>query len=367
MKPEAPLKRLQRFRPVQAGFSLIELMIAVTLGLVILAALTTFFVQTSGNRTEMERNTRQIENGRYAIDSVREDVTLAGFYADTSPGVVPEWILNDVCPPDVASFGFALAGGYKAPVPVRGYANGVGVPGCLKDLVPATDVIAVRRFHTEPLTVAEAAAGPNNVRFFLQNSQCTADDPNFPFVTGLGSGAGTPGGSFNLQRVACGGQPSTVWRMREQVYYLRTCSVCAPDAPVDNIPTLWRAELDPADLSTDGDPLMKHSALVEGIEQMRFDYGVDTSGDGLADRWLRCDAATPCDAATLGNVMAVKAYVLSRTLEESRDYKDEKTYAMGLSGSVGPFNDKYKRHVYSVLISLPNRSGSREPQLAAAP
>ena len=70
---------------------------------------------------------------------------------------------------------------------------------------------------------------------------------------------------------------------------------------------------------------------------------------------------------TLGNVTAVKAYILSRTLEPSRDYTDTKTYSMGLAGNVGPFDDKYKRHAYSVLISLPNRSGAREPQLAVAP
>lgn len=355
-------------RPGEAGFSLIELMIAVTLGLIVLAALTTFFVQTSGNRQEMERSTRQIENGRYAIDSLREDVTLAGFYADTSPLVNPEWVLNDVCPADVAAYGFSIAGGYKAPVPVRGYADGAGVPGCLKDLVAGTDVIAVRRFHTEPLTTAEAAAAPNNVRFFLQNSQCTEDDPNFPFMTGTGAGP------FTLRRVACAAQLSSVWRLREQVYYVRNCSVCAPDGPVDDIPTLWRAELDPADTSTDGDPVMRHSALVEGIEQLRFEYGIDTTStavpgqpDGLPDEWRRCDAATPCDAATLGNVTAVKAYILSRTLEPSRDYTDTKTYSMGLAGNVGPFDDKYKRHAYSVLISLPNRSGAREPQLAVAP
>src|SRR5688500_19551283 len=118
MKPEAPLKRLQRFRPVQAGFSLIELMIAVTLGLVILAALTTFVVQTSGNRTEMERNTRQLENGRYAIDSMREDVALAGFYSDTAPLVTPGWVMNDACPANIAAYGFAIAPAYTAPVPV---------------------------------------------------------------------------------------------------------------------------------------------------------------------------------------------------------------------------------------------------------
>ena len=61
MKLECPSMQARSLRPGEAGFSLIELMIAVTLGLIVLAALTTFFVQTSGNRQEMERSTRQIE------------------------------------------------------------------------------------------------------------------------------------------------------------------------------------------------------------------------------------------------------------------------------------------------------------------
>jgi type IV pilus assembly protein PilW len=341
----------------QSGFSLIELMIAITLGLVILAALTSFFVQTSGNRTEMERNTRQIENGRYAIDAMREDIGLAGFFADTSPLVTPAWVLNDVCPPDIASYGFSIAGGYSAPVPVRGYAAGAGAPaGCLQSLVPNSDVIGIRRFGTEALTPAEAAAVPT--RWYLQNSQCTEDDPLIPLVIATGAGP------FPLQRVACGGQVARVWRMREQIYYLRTCSTCDP-VP-DGVPTLWRAELG-------GDPAaggaMRHSALVEGIEMLRFDYGIDTDGDGMPNLWSRCDTspAAPCDAAGWSNVTAVKVYVLSRTLEESREWKDDKEYNMGLSGTIGPIGDKYKRHVYSAVIVLPNRTGSREPRLAAAP
>ena len=351
----------------QSGFSLIELMIAVTLGLIILAALTAFFVQTSGNRQEMERNTRQIENGRYAIDAMREDVSLAGFFSDTAPLVNPStWNTNPPCPATIADYGFEATPGpppvYKAPVPVFGYADGAGAPGCLANLVPANDVIVVRRFNSEPNTVAEAAAGPVAARWYLQNSQCVTDSPDFPFKIAPGSSSGT----FDLRQVTCAG-PARVWRMREQVYYLRTCSVCPPDSPVDNIPTLWRAELDPADTSGDGDPIMRHSALVEGIEALRFDYGVDANGDGRPDTWRRCDAATPCLAGDWANVTSVKVYVLSRNLEESRDYTDTKAYGMGLSGALGPFNDKFKRHVYTAQIAMPNRSGSREPQLAAAP
>jgi type IV pilus assembly protein PilW len=328
-------------------------MIAVTLGIIILGALTTFFVQTSANRQEMERNTRQIENGRYAIDTMRDDIALGGFYADTAPLVTPTWTTNDVCPANLAAYGFSIAPNYTAPLPVFGYANGVGAPlGCLQNLVLNNDIFAIRRFGSESQTTAQAAAAPTF--WYLQNSQCVDDDPLVPLVVATG------GGPFPLREVKCAGVART-WRLREQVYYLRTCSVCDP-AP-DDMPTLWRAELGP---HADGS-IMKHSALVEGIELMRADFGVDNTGDGLPDVWTRCDAASPCDAAAWANVTAVKVHVLSRNIEESPNYKDEKTYSMGLTGTVGPFNDKYKRHVYSAQIALPNRSGSREPQLAVAP
>ena len=42
---------MRTHNPRQSGFTLIELMIAVVLGLLILAALTSFFVRTSYNRS----------------------------------------------------------------------------------------------------------------------------------------------------------------------------------------------------------------------------------------------------------------------------------------------------------------------------
>jgi len=105
--------------------------------------------------------------------------------------------------------------------------------------------------------------------------------------------------------------------------------------------------------------------LVEGIENLRVDLGVDTDGDGSPNTWRRCDATTPCTAADYSNVMAAKVYVLSRTLDQSREYTDDKTYDLGVSGTTTAAGDHYKRHVYSTLIGLPNRSGPREPILAS--
>src|SRR5690349_18106782 len=80
-----------------SGFTLIEMMIAVTLGLLVLAALTSFFVLTSYNRSELEKNSVQIENGRYAINTLRDDLMLTGFYADLTIGGATVWNLTTAC------------------------------------------------------------------------------------------------------------------------------------------------------------------------------------------------------------------------------------------------------------------------------
>src|SRR5512132_3253748 len=84
------------------GFSLIELMIGVALGLIVLAALTSFFVSTSANRHEIERTSRQIENGRFAIDTLRNELRIAGFFAELQQ-TGATWVMPDPCLTDLAS------------------------------------------------------------------------------------------------------------------------------------------------------------------------------------------------------------------------------------------------------------------------
>jgi type IV pilus assembly protein PilW len=330
-----------------AGFTLIELMIAVTLGLLVLAALTTFFVRTSYNRAELERNSRQIENGRYAINALRDDLMLAGFYADVEVNAAI-WGTPAACITDPTTMGWtpnALTP--NVPVPVFIYPAGAGRPtACTPNYVAGTDVIVVRRFNSEPIDVAAKVASIP----YVQVSECATDiAPNIPFVFAAG-GTGTFGG-HRKDCVAANFAP--LWRYREQVYYVRDYSVTAGDG----IPTLVRRELD----DVGGVLTMKEVALVEGIENLRMDVGVDTTGDSMPDAWRRCDATLPCTAADYANVMAVKVYVISRTLEPTREYTDDKTYMLGLSGNQAPANDNYKRHVYSTLVTLPNRTGPREP------
>ena len=142
------------------GFSLIELMIGVALGLVVLAALTTFFVSSSSTRNEIERTSRQIENGRYAIEALRSELSLAGFYAELlTTGTT--WTSTDPCLSATATdMGLSLTP-LNTPLPVFGYSVGIPKPSCVTNRVPQTDVLVIRRFHTQAVPVATANASTN--------------------------------------------------------------------------------------------------------------------------------------------------------------------------------------------------------------
>ena len=81
-------------------------------------------------------------------------------------------------------------------------------------------------------------------------------------------------------------------------------------------------------------------------------------GDGVPDGdYIRC--SPDCARCELMNVTSAKIYVLARSREASPNYTDTKTYTLGSAGAVGPFNDNFKRHVFTTTVRLPNISGRR--------
>ena len=74
-----------RLRRAHGGFSLIELMIGLTIGLVLLTVLATTFERTLGGRSDLDRVSRLVENSRFAVDVIGDDVRHAGFYGTFLP------------------------------------------------------------------------------------------------------------------------------------------------------------------------------------------------------------------------------------------------------------------------------------------
>lgn len=64
----------------QRGLTLIELMVAITISLFIMAALGSLLVSNTRARTELDRSSRQIENGRYAVQLLTQEIEQAGYF-----------------------------------------------------------------------------------------------------------------------------------------------------------------------------------------------------------------------------------------------------------------------------------------------
>ena len=64
----------------ERGLTLIELMIALSIGLLIVAAMSVLLAGSSWSRREVELSADVNENGRYAIDVLNRELSQTGFY-----------------------------------------------------------------------------------------------------------------------------------------------------------------------------------------------------------------------------------------------------------------------------------------------
>ena len=336
----------------QAGLSLVELMISLTIGLVLLLGLTSLIVQQSSSRDELEKSSRQIENGRYAMQILHDDIKHAGFYGEYSPasGVVYT-IPADPCNVNFGSTNSGWNTTPNVPVPIHGYPGGATDPiattTCgLTNYKPNTPILVVRRTATTTPVAAATAIALNGGITYFQISQCGT--AAIPFALGLTSIA-----TFTLQNKDC----TTTAPLRPymvNVYYISTCDICTSDT----IPTLKRVEV--GGTANPSLPI----PLVEGIEDMRLDYGIDNDSDGYPDSYT----TTPL-TANWPNVMAVRVSLMARNIECTTGYTDTKSYDLG-GGSVPASaltnncttGSGYKRHVYTELVRANNPSGRRAQQ-----
>jgi type IV pilus assembly protein PilW len=367
---------------------LVEVLVSVTIGLVIIAALVGLFLGTSRNNREMSAANSMIENGRFALMVLQEDVVHGGYlgafvpaFDDTTssgaPGDVPAAV-PDPCA-DYASWDLDYVNAIVA-IPVQAYESDAVCGGIVTDKVPDSDVIVVRHAETCVAGDTGCAAAADN-KLYLQATQCSAETGTPRLLTLLADADDVPA-TFGLHKRDCT-TAADLRRFVSHIYYIRDYAVTAGDG----IPTLVRSELDT--VSPGVTPEHQTAVpLVEGVDGLRVEFGVDdvsqtgdpvdytaaidwedpdlktsttNRGDAIPDGdYVRCTDSAPCTVDQLMNVTSVKIWVLARSRDETRGYADTKTYALGTADALGPYSDGFKRHVYSATIRLPNVAGRRE-------
>lgn len=399
-----------RARTVQAGFTLVELMISMTLSLMVLVALVGMFVNISRSGTEMAKTNALIENGRFAVQLLEQDLVHAGYWGgylpqfdDLSTTVAPTDAPTGVPDPcqDPATWTAADLNNLKG-IAVQSFETLPAGAGCLLPLPQraGTDVVVVRHVELCLPGVGNCEAEVAG-QLYLQVSSCDLEkaDPTLRYKLDTAN--------FTLHKRNCvgtgspavlpitGGDIADKRRWISNIYYIT--DLVHPDRPAEVVPALVRSRFDLASGA------LAHQApevLIDGIEAFRVELGIDdrndlgnlvdyatayiapvewanpdlqtspiNRGDGTVDQFVRCTDAVPCTVAELANVVAVKFYVLSRSRDRTPGYTDNKTYCLGepnadgscpVENEIAAANDDYKRHVFTTSVRLVNVSGRRE-------
>lgn len=327
----------------QAGFSLIELMVAMTIGLLLMIGLVSVVINTNQSYGELNKASLRLENGRYAMQVLGEDIRHAGFYGEYYNLGSPPGALPDPCDTTLASMQLAL------PLSIQGYDAPASSPlSCLASAnhLSGTDILVVRRAATAVTPLAD-----------LKSSRVYVQTRNDTLVIDDGNNAS----SFNLTKKD-GVTLADIRQYHVDIYFISPCSVpagsacSASDDGGNPIPTLKRLELTANGMTTE--------PLVEGIEDLQIEYGIDRSSDGAPNESSSgagdAYVTNPANITEWSNVAALRLFLLARNLYQSTGHNDVKSYNLGQAGTKGPFNDAYKRHVFSTAVRVVNPSSRRE-------
>lgn len=342
----------------QSGLTLIELMVSIAIGLFLVAGLATLIADQSSTRAEVDKSGRMIENGRYALKLIADNVQLAGYWGELSAIPNPPTALPDPC-------SVTIAGSQNIqealPLHVQGYNDLSTLPAnlaaCVSNHLAGTDILVVRRADTEEIALASAVTGQTYIQTGLTPAGLT-----FEYRLATGSDA-----AFTLQKKD--GTAASLRKVLVHIYYISQCSEpisgsCTGADGGRPLPTLKRVELGVSGAS----PAMSTVSMAEGIENLQVDYGSDTDNDGTPDGdygngdFVNGVAAPPAAVMGVGdwvNVMSVKIHLLARSPETTGGYSDSKTYDLGTFGSTAAKNDGYKRHVFTQAVRVVNPSGRR--------
>ncbi len=379
---------------------MIELMIAMTLGLLILAGLTTVFVSSSESQRELQRSAQQIENGRYAMDTLAQDLHHAGFYGRYSayddPAAAPD--------PCITGNETVLTTSLRMPVQLYLAANQSSLPSLTgttcaaylpaANLVTGSDILVIRRAETTPLryptdgltpTVASASVAVSGEVYMQTNP--TEVQVQFGNGAAITASTKASGGASTLNQKNLNAE--SIRKYHVHIYFVAPCSlpagggdICtgAADDSYSPVPTLKRLELTGAG----GARTFTTVPLAEGVDALKIEFGIDNSpntangntgriGDGAPDLYLPNGSTSTFSLADLTNVVSAKIWIVARSPQTSPGYKDTKTYmvatdsaALGagtVAGSgltYGPYNDAYKRHLFFSEARIVNMSSRRE-------
>jgi type IV pilus assembly protein PilW len=345
------------------GFSLVELMVALTLSLILLGGVLSVTISSKLTYNENERVARLQENMRAGFEIILRDLRGGGFPGCSRPLDTLDF-LSVLANPNDLLWNFSQ--------PVQGFdANGSGwspaltAPLNTANVTPGNDVIVIRTVRSNsPVFRLNASMATGNDPVVLKK---TVDDTvrnNVPMlisdcekstvfsVTAVAStdttatlthDLGTANAKSDIS--AYKATTTTVAPIDTIVYYIAPSAALGANGQSRG-PALWRiSATEPT--ANPGQP----QEVVEGVEQLQAVYGEDTNGDMVADVYNNASAVT-----NWNRVIAVSMAVVVRSPEETNPDAAPATKYKLLDTEYTAPSDRRRRALFSTTIALRNRT-----------
>ncbi|NQX88985.1 MAG: PilW family protein [Halioglobus sp.] len=319
---------------VMTGFSLVEFMVAMVLGFIVVGGAISVYLTSKNSFTEGEQVAQLADNARFALQVMGNSSRHIGFFGGPQAGDLEQDANLGVVSGDCTGAGAAYGG-----APLRGLvavrANSAAVLGCITDAKPDTDVLIIKGVIPDPLY----DFNPDDPNVPLDGEIDGLDDKEVYVVANsvrgmLFDGADAPPSVAEGQDYAFG----AAWRYRMQIFYVRD----------GDVPTLSRKVLGWSD--DDGAMALDTEDLIHGVENIRFLFTFDSTGDSVAD--TIADEAGVTSANGWDRVTSMQIYLLLRADEADPSYTNSNTYNLG--GEELRFNDNTRRLLLHQEVSLRN-------------
>lgn len=303
----------------ERGFSIVEMMVSITIGLMIVAALTGVLTSNSRSSKTNERTSELQSNGRYALDHLKRELRHAGYRGYT-------W-----AEPATPTGAIAVTGGVtECGGAGSGFVQNIrqGIWGtndnnpfsgdCLGGGYLRGDMLVVRRVANQSATALTANT------FYFRSTYSNGEV--FQGTTAPATITGTPIASFALQ---------------EYVYYIGS------DDNDATVPALRRVAL-----QSDGS--LADEMVVSGIEHLQMQYGISTTD--LNTRYYDANAiigdSTDANPNEWDGVNSVRIWLLARNAQAETGYANTNTYTMG--DQAYAVNDSFRRQLFTTVVQLRN-------------
>lgn len=350
------------------GYSLIELMVAITLGLVLLAGVLKVFISSKQGYQVQQSSGRTQESTRFALEYFERYIRLADLWS----GVKPANITVD----GSVTYGSGAAGSnckdawvINPQDGIHGYAGASSQSGladppqtCVgSNYVPYSDILVVRSASPDGYTVTGSASSSGG----SGSSSGSASSGLYAAVNSSSGGywvrsqAGLKGEVFDHNTLSTatsdipGDYDSGVlnYPFQATIFYLKNV-----DTGQGTTPTLYALTTPiPGNALSD-------QPLADGVEMLKFEYGVDTNNDLAVDEYLPASSINASSTPNWSQVITVRVSMIVRgdTLD---NFTDTQTYQMTDAFCYGPGSGctasytsaKYQRRLVVKEIQLRNR------------